>query len=115
MSDRVVVEGVAVSPEHLIDGERVSSATTFEDRSPLDWSWKLTDVASGDATTADAAVTAAAKAFPAWAELGPQRRGELLRRLADAMAAPYLPLPRADAGAISRTVRAAAQAPTLRP
>jgi magnesium chelatase subunit D len=38
------------------------------------------------------------------------------RRLADAMAAPYLPLPRADAGAISRTVRAAAaQAPSLRP
>jgi magnesium chelatase subunit D len=37
------------------------------------------------------------------------------RRLTDAMAAPYLPLPRADAGAISRTVRAAAQAPSLRP
>jgi magnesium chelatase subunit D len=36
------------------------------------------------------------------------------RRLADAMAAPYLPLPRADAGAISRTVRAV-QAPSLRP
>jgi betaine-aldehyde dehydrogenase/5-carboxymethyl-2-hydroxymuconic-semialdehyde dehydrogenase len=85
MSDRVVVEGVALSPEHLIDGERVGSPTTFEDRSPLDWSWKLADIAAGDATTADAAVTAAANAFPAWAELGPQRRGELLHRLADAI------------------------------
>jgi magnesium chelatase subunit D len=37
------------------------------------------------------------------------------RRLADAMAAPYLPLPRADAGAISRTVRAAVQTPSPRP
>lgn len=36
------------------------------------------------------------------------------RRLADAMAAPYLPLPRADAGAISRSIRAA-QAPSLHP
>jgi magnesium chelatase subunit D len=36
------------------------------------------------------------------------------RRLADAMAAPYLPLPRADSNAISRTVRAA-QTPSLRP
>jgi magnesium chelatase subunit D len=36
------------------------------------------------------------------------------RRLADAMAAPYLPLPRADAGAISRSIRAG-QAPSLHP
>jgi len=80
---RVIVEGVAVSPDHLIGGERVSSATTFEDRSPLDWSWKLADVARGDAGTADAAVTAADDAFPGWADLAPSGRAEHLHRLAD--------------------------------
>ncbi len=82
-SDAVLVEGVAVSPDHLIGGDRVSSPSTFEDRSPLDWSWKLADVARGDAATADAAVGAAVDAFPAWAALGPAGRGELLHRLAD--------------------------------
>ncbi|MGI9029343.1 MAG: aldehyde dehydrogenase family protein [Ilumatobacteraceae bacterium] len=72
-----------VSPDHLIGGARVSSPRTFEDRSPLDWSWKLADVARGDASTAAAAVSAAVDAFPAWAALGPLRRGELLHRLAD--------------------------------
>ena len=47
------------------------SPTTFEDRSPLDWSWKLADIARGDAATADAAVTAAVDGLPAWADLGP--------------------------------------------
>ena len=49
MSDdrRVTIEGVAVSPDHLIGGRRVGSPGTFEDRSPLDWSWKLADVARG--------------------------------------------------------------------
>ena len=83
MSDVAIVEGVAVSPDHLIDGERVSSPTTFEDRSPLDWSWKLADIAAGDAATADAAVTAADAAFPAWAALGPDGRAPYLHRLAD--------------------------------
>jgi len=77
------VAGVLVSPDHLIGGARVSSPRTFEDRSPLDWSWKLADVARGDASTAAAAVSAAVDAFPAWAALGPVRRGELLHRLAD--------------------------------
>ncbi len=81
--NRVVVEGVAVSPDHLIGGERVSSPATFEDRSPLDWSWKLADIARGDAATADAAVTAAVDAFPGWASIGPDGRAKHLHRLAD--------------------------------
>jgi hypothetical protein len=36
MSPRVEVAGVAVSPDHLIGGQRVGSTETFEDRSPLD-------------------------------------------------------------------------------
>ena len=84
MSDhRIDVGGVQVSPEHYIGGARVGSPTTFEDRSPLDWNLKLADVARGDAATADAAISAAVEAFPAWAALGPAVRGVLLRRLAD--------------------------------
>ena len=59
------------------------SPATFEDRSPLDWSWKLADVARGDANTAHAAVTAAVMAFRDWADLGPPGRAEHLHRLAD--------------------------------
>jgi betaine-aldehyde dehydrogenase/5-carboxymethyl-2-hydroxymuconic-semialdehyde dehydrogenase len=80
---RATVEGVRVSPDHLVGGQRVGSASTFEVRSPLDWSWKLADVAAGDALTAEAAVAAAVAAFAAWAALGPDGRGELLHRLAD--------------------------------
>jgi acyl-CoA reductase-like NAD-dependent aldehyde dehydrogenase len=77
------IDGVVVSTDHFIDGERVSSPTRFEDRSPLDWSTKLAEVARGDAATADAAVSAAVAAFPAWAALGLAGRGEIMRRLAD--------------------------------
>ena len=79
------VEDVEVSPLHFIDGERVPSQTgeTFEVRSPLDWDWKLADVARGRRADVDAAVAAARRAFPAWAALGPRGRGELLFRLAD--------------------------------
>jgi acyl-CoA reductase-like NAD-dependent aldehyde dehydrogenase len=74
---------VDVSVDHWINGRRVASAHTFEDRSPLDWSLKLADVSRGDASTAGAAVSAAVEAFLAWAELGPAGRGPILRRLAD--------------------------------
>ena len=79
----VDVEGVAVSPHHYIGGERQGEERTFEDRSPLDWEWKLADIARGDQSTADRAVTAAAAAFPEWASLGPEGRAEHLHRLAD--------------------------------
>jgi len=46
-SPRVNLDGVEVSPDHFINGRRVDSSHTFEDRSPLDWSWKLADVARG--------------------------------------------------------------------
>jgi betaine-aldehyde dehydrogenase/5-carboxymethyl-2-hydroxymuconic-semialdehyde dehydrogenase len=74
---------VAVSVDHYIGGRRVASEATFEDRSPLDWSWKLAAVSRGDAATAHAAVSAARAAAPAWAALGTAGRGTLLRRLAD--------------------------------
>ncbi|MXY79397.1 MAG: aldehyde dehydrogenase, partial [Chloroflexi bacterium] len=69
--------------DHYIGGRRVSSAETFEVRSPLDWSLKLADVSAGDAATAAAAVGAACEAATDWAALGVARRGAHLRRLAD--------------------------------
>ena len=82
-SPRAEISEVAVSPDHYIGGKRVSSALTFEVRSPLDWDWKLADVSRGDALTADVAVTAARDAFPEWAALGVDGRAEHLHRLAD--------------------------------
>jgi acyl-CoA reductase-like NAD-dependent aldehyde dehydrogenase len=82
-SPRAEVSEIAVSPDHLIGGKRVSSPTTFEVRSPLDWDWKLADVARGDALTADRAVSAATDAFPGWAALSPAQRAGHLHRLAD--------------------------------
>lgn len=77
------VEGVSISPDHFIGGKRVSSAQTFEDRSPLDWNIKLGDIARGDQQTADLAVQAAADAFPAWAALSAAERGTYMHKLAD--------------------------------
>ncbi|MDE3030719.1 MAG: aldehyde dehydrogenase family protein, partial [Acidobacteriota bacterium] len=80
---RINVDGVDVSPDHFIDGRRVTSKRTFEDRSPLDWSWKLADIARGTALEAQLAVGAAVAAFPAWAALGVEGRAPYLERLAD--------------------------------
>ena len=84
-SSRFEISDVAVSPDHYIGGSRVASVRTFETRSPLDWDWKLADVARGDALSADQAVTAAKEAFPMWAGLGPKVRADYLHRLADAI------------------------------
>ena len=78
-----VVGGVEVDLDHYIGGARVPSAVTFEDRSPIDWSMLLGEVARGDASTADAAVAAAVEAADGWASLGVDGRGVILRRLAD--------------------------------
>ena len=80
---RVQIAGVSVSVDHYVGGARISSPSTFEDRSPLDWSTVLADVSAGDASTADAALTAAEDAFEGWAALGPSGRAPYLRRLAD--------------------------------
>ncbi|MEE8407044.1 MAG: aldehyde dehydrogenase [Acidimicrobiia bacterium] len=82
-SSRVEISNVAVSPDHYIGGKRISSNRTFEVRSPLDWDWKLADVARGDAITADAAITAAVDAFGEWSALAPDERAAHLHRLAD--------------------------------
>jgi acyl-CoA reductase-like NAD-dependent aldehyde dehydrogenase len=86
---------VTTTIEHFIDGRRVGSPTTFEDHSPIDWSL-IADVARGDAATADLAVSAAVRAFPEWAALGPAGRAGYLRRLADLVDANVDPLAEAE-------------------
>ncbi|HUY17368.1 MAG TPA: aldehyde dehydrogenase [Acidimicrobiales bacterium] len=81
--ERTNVAGVAVATGHFINNVRVSSHATFEDRSPLDWSLKLADVARGTARDAAMAVGAAQDAFPAWAALSSRQRAKYLHRLAD--------------------------------
>ena len=93
---RIDIDGVPVSPDHYIGGQRVSSARTFEDRSPLDWSLKLGDFARGDAATADQAVSAAAEAFPDWAAAGIPERAACMHRLADLIDANVAPLARLE-------------------
>jgi len=82
VSSVATIAGIEVSPDHFIGGERVSSAETFADISPIDES-HLADIARGGQEEADAAVEAARAAFPAWAALGPEGRAEHLFRIAD--------------------------------
>jgi len=77
------VGGVDVALDHYIGGARVGSPSTFEDRSPIDWSMCLGEVARGDDAAASAAVGAAVGAAEGWAALGTVGRAEILRRLAD--------------------------------
>lgn len=68
--------------EHWIGGERVGSAETFTDVSPIDGR-VLTEVARGGATEAERAVIAAKKAFPSWARTSKAERAEILHAIAD--------------------------------
>ncbi len=82
MSTRATIAGHSVSTEHYINGARVGSPTSFEDHSPIDGSL-LAEVSRGDAAVADAAISAATAAFPAWAALGENGRAPYLHRLAE--------------------------------
>ena len=64
----IEVEGVEVDTRHWINGERVASATTFTDISPIDET-TLGEISAGGADEVDQAVAAARAAFPAWAAL----------------------------------------------
>jgi 5-carboxymethyl-2-hydroxymuconic-semialdehyde dehydrogenase len=76
------VAGVAVDTRHYINGQRVASAETYVNTSPIDGTF-LGDIARGGEAEVDLAVQAARAAFPAWSKLGPKKRGELLNKLAD--------------------------------
>ncbi|QHE94375.1 aldehyde dehydrogenase family protein [Pandoraea fibrosis] len=99
---RFDVAGVSVSPDHYIDGRRVACVDTFECVSPIDQT-RLGDIASGSLAHVDAAVTAAALAFPAWAALGAAGRAPYLQRFAEAIgrrADAFATLESSDAGVL---------------
>ena len=83
MRPRFNVEGVSISPDHFIGGQRVTSDKTFQTRCPFNWDNLLGNISQGTEQTADLAVTAATDAFPAWAALTPKERSVHLHKLAD--------------------------------
>jgi len=76
------VAGVEVSTAHFIGGKRVASRRTFQNCSPIDGK-HLADVSAGGAEEIDSAVTAARRAFPAWAAMRPEGRHPILKRFAN--------------------------------
>lgn len=67
------VAGISVSPNHYIDGRRLASEKSFELRSPIDQRL-LGRVAEGGNVAVEAAIVAAQRAFPAWAQLSAAER-----------------------------------------
>jgi 5-carboxymethyl-2-hydroxymuconic-semialdehyde dehydrogenase len=84
MSDRhfTTVAGVEIDTRHWIGGERVASAGTFPDHSPVDGAL-LGDIARGGPAEAEAAVAAAKAAFPGWAATPRAERARILHAIAD--------------------------------
>ena len=76
------VAGVSVDTRHFIGGERIASAQTFADHSPID-GVHLADISRGGKREVDLAVAAAKAAFPIWSQMSPQERGAILHRVAD--------------------------------
>jgi len=87
-STRIDIGGVSVPCGHLIGGRRVGTSATepYEVLSPIDGS-VLGHIPCAGAAEVEAAVAAATAAFPAWAALGPEGRGEILDRFAEAIVA----------------------------
>ena len=76
------VAGVDIDTRHYINGQRVASAETYVNTSPIDGTF-LGDISRGTQKEVDLAVAAAKAAFPAWAAMGPKKRGEVLLKLAE--------------------------------
>ncbi|MEV7597077.1 aldehyde dehydrogenase [Kitasatospora sp. NPDC089797] len=78
----ITVAGVEIDTRHWIGGERVASAGTFPDHSPVDGGL-LGGIARGGAAEAQAAVAAAKAAFPGWAATPRAERARILHAIAD--------------------------------
>src|SRR5215471_5120973 len=101
------IAGVEVDTRHWIGGQRVSSAGTFTDVSPIGEE-PLAEIARGGAAEVDAAVRAAAAAFPGWAATSPSGRADVLRAIADGIerrAEDLAQVETADNGALLRSHR----------
>ena len=71
-----------VSTEHWIGGQRVPSASTFTDLSPIDQE-PIAEVARGGVEEAEAAVDAAKKGFETWGSMALKQRAEILHRVGE--------------------------------
>ncbi|HWL85220.1 MAG TPA: aldehyde dehydrogenase [Polyangiaceae bacterium] len=81
MSERTArVEGVEVSTEHWIGGERVGSDDVFVDTSPIDGR-DLASIARAGDREVDQAVAAARRAFGVWGNTAPQERARVLHAI----------------------------------
>lgn len=76
------IEGVEVSTEHWIGGERVGSSETFVDVSPID-ERVVAEVPRGGSAEADRAVAAARGAFDTWGRTSAADRAKVLHRIAE--------------------------------
>ena len=76
------IEGVQVATEHWSGGERVASASTFEDISPIA-EVVLAEVSRGTVPEADRAVAAAREGAGALGRTSQKERAEVLHRMAD--------------------------------
>ncbi|HEX3300262.1 MAG TPA: aldehyde dehydrogenase [Actinomycetota bacterium] len=81
-----MVEGVEVSTDHLVGGERLGSQQRFSDVSPID-EQVIAEVARGDADTVDLAVASADHAARGWGRTPPKDRAAVLHRIADGVEA----------------------------
>ena len=81
-----IIEGVEVSTDHWIGGNRVASPDTFTDVSPID-EQPIAEVARGGANEAAAAVAAARGAFSIWGGMSPMDRAAVLHAIADGVEA----------------------------
>jgi 5-carboxymethyl-2-hydroxymuconic-semialdehyde dehydrogenase len=78
----IEVAGVKVDTRHFIGGQRVASAETFADHSPIDGAF-LGDISRGTSKEVDLAVTAARAAFKTWSRTPAPERAAVLHRIAD--------------------------------
>jgi acyl-CoA reductase-like NAD-dependent aldehyde dehydrogenase len=77
-----VVEGIEVSTDHWIGGQRVASSSSFSDVSPIDET-TIAEVARGGAEEASRAVEAAKDGFSSWGSMAPKERAEILHRVGE--------------------------------
>ena len=82
----LTVEGVEVSPDHWIGGQRVGSSEAFPDVSPIDEEL-IAPVSRADAREANAAVAAARRAFETWGRTPPQDRARILHAIGEGVQA----------------------------
>jgi aminomuconate-semialdehyde/2-hydroxymuconate-6-semialdehyde dehydrogenase len=82
MGRTATVAGIDVDLDHWIGGERVASASTFVDCSPID-EQPIANVSRGGPAEAHAAITAAKDSFGSWSATPAKQRADLLRAIAD--------------------------------